>query len=103
MNKIKNFPFYINYYDVDQYCFLLIDLFGENAECVKLIDDNYTHRIDNPKCNADVLLLEIRQFLADNGFKTEVEACDKQFSNEERMKRGMKNPYIAMHERWKKD
>lgn len=104
--KIEHFPFYINYMDIDLYCFWLIDTYGEDAPFIKVIDENnFMDQCDNPqkyKKNADVLLLEIRQCLVDSGFEKEVAACDKAFV-EERKNRGKENPYIPMHKRWEMD
>ncbi len=100
--NVTQFPFYINFGDVDDYCFWLLEQYGENAECVNLIDERYEQELTNPTKNADDLLLEIRQCLVDNGFAREIEACDKSFS-EERKKREKKNPYIPMHKRWELD
>lgn len=104
--KIEGFPFYINYLDVDEYCFWLLDAYGEDSEIVKIIDANdFMDKSDNPqkyRINADELLLEIRQFLIDNGFEKEIAVCDKAFA-EERKNRGKKNPYIPMHKRWETD
>lgn len=102
MIKLEHFPFYVNYADVDDYCFWLLDTYGDTAKCIALIDDHFTYRIDNPDVNADVLLLEIRQCLVDNGFKEEVAACDQAFAAE-RAERGIVNPYIPMHKRWEMD
>lgn len=103
MIKLKHFPFYINYMDVELYVFWLMDTYGEDAEFVSLLDDNnFDSRMTNPDVNADVLLLEIRQFLTDNGFEKEVEACDKAFLDE-RKNRGKTNPYVPMHKRWEMD
>ncbi len=105
--KLEHFPFYVNYADVDLYCFWLIDNYGEDAGFIKIIDDNeFIEQNNNPqkyKKNADTILLELRQCLVDNGFEKEVEACDKAFADESRLKRGMKNPYVPMHKRWEKD
>lgn len=104
--KLKQFSFYINYADIDLYCFWLIDTFGEDAKFIQLIDDNnFMEQCDNPKKykkNADELLLEIRQCLVDNGFEKEIAACDEAFAKE-RANRGRENPYIAMHKRLEMD
>ncbi len=106
MSKLEHFPFYINYMDVDLYCFWLIDTFGDDSAFIQLLDDNnFSDKCDNPekyKINADELLLEIRQCLVDSGFEKEVTACDKAFA-EKRAGRGSKNPYIPMHKRWEMD
>lgn len=100
--KVKQFPFFINYMDIDSYCFLLVDTYGEDSDFVDVIDaSGLLEQCDNPqkyKKNADELLLEIRQCLVDHGFHAEVEACDKAFASE-REKRGKKNPYIPMNKR----
>ncbi len=88
MTKCKKFPFYTLYADVDDYCFWLLDKYGEKSKIVALIDNNFTDAIDHPKMDADDLLLKIRQFLVDNGFKQEVENCDREFVTEERLSRG---------------
>lgn len=100
--KISQFPFYINYMDVDSYCFWFLDTYGEDSEIVKVIDTKFIRELSNPTKNADVLLLEIRQCLVDNGFEAEVAACDEAFA-QERKNRGAKNPYIPMHKRWEMD
>ena len=104
--NVAQFPFYINYMDVDLYCFWLMDYCGEDSALAQLIDGkNFMDQCDNPqkyKKNADELLLEIRQCLVDSGFEKEVEACDKTFM-EERRERGVKSPYIPMHKRWEQD
>ena len=100
--SVKPFDFYVNYMDVDLYCFWLIDTYGEDAGFIKIIDDSgLIEQSDNPqifKKNADLILLEIRQLLVDNGFEEEIAACDKAFS-EERKGRGSKNPYIPPSKR----
>ena len=105
--KLKHFPFYITYADVDDYCFWVIDVYGydEGSGFVRLIDKKFIDKMTNPgkyKLNADELLLEIRQCLVDSGFEKEVTACDKAFA-EKRAGRGSKNPYIPMHKRWEMD
>ena len=102
--KLEHFPFYINYMDIDLYCFWLMDTYGENADFVKLIDRHYDGdtKWDNQDYNADDVLLLIRQCLVDNGFEEEVAACDKAFATE-RADREMVNPYIPMHKRWEMD
>ena len=103
--KVSQFPFYINYADVDDYCFWLLDTYGENAKCIAFIDDNFEDKCVNPekyKINADELLLEIRQCLMDSGFEKEGTARDKAFA-EKRADRGGKNPYIPMRKRWEMD
>lgn len=35
MNKIKNFPFYITYWDVGCYMFKLAETYGEKSNIVK--------------------------------------------------------------------
>lgn len=104
--KVERFPFYVTYMDVNTYCFWLVDTYGENAAFIDVIDKNgFMAQCDDPqkyRKNADALLLEIRQCLVDNGFGTEVNACDKAFA--EKMKsRGKKNPYVPLEERWEKD
>ena len=107
IKKVEQFPFYITYMDIDEYCFWLMNTYGENAAFVDVIDRNgFMDQCDNPqiyKKNADVLLLEMRQCLIDNGFEAEVNACDKAFSDESRIKRGKVNPYIPLNKRWKND
>ena len=103
--KVSQFQFYITYADVDDYCFWLLDTYGENAKCIAFIDDNFEDQCVNPekyRKNADELLLEIRQCLADSGFEEEVAACDQAFAAE-RTDRGIVNPYIPMHKRWEMD
>lgn len=102
--KVEQFPFYINYADVDLYCFWLIDEFGEDAGFIELIDQHYDGdtKWDNKNYNADDLLLLLRQCLVDNGYGKEVDAGDKAFTGE-RKDRGKKNPYIPMHKRWEMD
>ena len=102
--KVEQFPFYINYLDVDDYCFWLMDAYGEDAEFINLIDQHYDGDVkwDKQAYDANVLLLLLRQCLVDNGFEAEVSACDRVFA-EERKNRGKKNPYIPMHKRWKMD
>ncbi len=105
--KVSQFPFYINYADVDDYCFWIIDVYGytEGSRFVKLIDKQFIDKMTNPekyRINADELLLEIRQCLMDSGFEKEVTACDKAFA-EKRADRGSKNLYIPMHKRWEMD
>lgn len=105
--KIEQFPFYITYMDVDTYCFWLVDTYGEDADFIDVIDENnFMGQCDNPKKyrkNADELLLEIRQCLVDNGFEQEVTACDNAFIEKNGKKRGKKNPYISLSERWKNE
>lgn len=104
--NLKHFPFYITYADVDLYCFWLIDTFGEEAKFIQLIDDNnFMEQCDNPKRykkNADVLLLEIRQCLVNNGFEKEVAAGDEAFCKRNES-RGKTNPYVPMHKRLEQD
>ena len=102
--EVKQFPFYINYMDVDSYLFWLMDEYGEDAAWIDLIDQHHDDdsKWDNQDYNADDLLLIIRQFLVDNGFEEEVDECDRAFA-EERKGRGKKNPYIPMHKRWEMD
>lgn len=100
MKKPEQFPFYINYMDIDLYLFWLMDNYGTDAAFVPLLDAEFGSRIHKPDKNADELLLEIRQFLCDKGFENEVLSCDKAFSeNEERKERGKVNPYIPMSKR----
>lgn len=104
---IKQFPFYITYVDVAEYCFWMVDTYGEDSQLVKLIDSGkFMEQCDNPqkyKKNADEILMGIRQCLFDNGFEPEIRACDKAFATERRMKRGNDNPYIPVGERWEKE
>ena len=106
MIKVKPFPFFINYMDIDQYLFWMVDKYGENAEWISKFDQtDFQQRIDNPvkyKINADELLLSIRQFLVDSGYEKEVKACDKEFSDK-RKNRGKENPYVPISERWKNE
>lgn len=105
--KVEQFPFYINYADVDLYCFRMMDAYGYNEEdskFIKLVDSHWdgNSKWDNKNCNADELLLLLRQCLVDSGFEKEVEEMDKTFAGE-RKGRGAKNPYIPMHKRWEID
>ncbi len=102
--NVRHFPFYITYRDISEYCFWLVDNYGDQAAFVDVIDKHkFMEQCDNPqiyKKNADALLLELRQCLIDNGFEREVNACDKAFANERREKRGASNPYVPLTERW---
>ena len=104
---VKQFPFYVTYWDISEYCFWLVDTYGEQAPFVEIIDNHkFMEQCGNPqkyKKDADVLLREIRQCLVDNGFDAEIAACDKAFANNERKKRGIKPTYIPLTERWKHD
>lgn len=102
--KVEQFPFYINYMDVDLYCFWLIDMYGKDSKWISLIDQHYDGdtKWDQKEYNADDLLLLIRQFLVDNGYEQEVDACDNAFA-EKRKERGKENPYIPMYKRWEKE
>lgn len=108
MSKMtKQFPFYITYADVTEYCFWMVDTYGEDSQLVKLIDSGkFMEQCDNPQKymkNADEILMGIRQCLFGNGFEPEIRACDKAFATERRMKRGNDNPYIPVGERWEKE
>lgn len=105
--NVEQFPFYITYMDINTYCFWLVDTYGEDATFIDLIDENkFMEQCDNPqkyRKNADVLLLEIRQCLVDNGYAAEVNACDKVFAETTGKGRGKKSPYIPLAERWKNE
>ncbi len=105
MNKIKNFPFYITYWDVGCYMFKLAETYGEKSNIVKIIDDNFFDQYTNPvkyKINADELMFNMRKCIADSGFEKEIKETDKWFI-EKNKGRNKINHYIPMSKRWEKD
>jgi len=106
MYEVKQFRFYLTYFDVRRYIFGIEEKYGENSACVRAFNKtDFMARLDNPvkyAVDADALLLDIRSFWAKSGFEKEVEEYDKVFA-EERKERGKELPHIPMHERWKMD
>lgn len=74
--------------EVDDYCFNLIDRFGEESLIVKTLDKNYNKLISKSIVYTEQLN-EIRSFLCKMGFQKEIEECDEIFDEklDEELKR----------------
>lgn len=97
MNKF-DFPVYgIEY---AEYCFLIVDTYGENASITKLLDSNL-ERLEEPFTAYCDKLNAVREFLVQNGFASEIELQDKIFL--QKVEHRPRKAATPMLERWKMD
>lgn len=97
---MKHFEFQIYGTELDDYCFSLVEKYGEESKIVQLLDKNYDRLIKESSVFVDQLNA-IREFLYDNGFEKEISEQDAVFL-EEVSKRPRKKR-IPLSERWKHD
>lgn len=92
---MTDFEYVLLGYEVDEYCYLLLDKYGEESDVVKVLDSNYedlmkSSHVFTEKLNA------IRHLLFDRGFKTELEYADKIFAAEIEEKLKQKSRYTGL-------
>lgn len=98
---MKQFNFYINGFDLNEYISILIEQNGESSNIIKILDKKYEEfEKQHSKCS-DVLL-SIRNYLETKGFFDEIQKCDIVFKKGKE-NRGMENPYVPISERWKNE
>lgn len=96
--KVFRFPIYGT--ELNDYCFSLVDEYGENSPIIKLLDENYNNLIEGNAAFVDQLNA-IRKFLCKNGFSEEVAKQDNIFLDEVSKRPRKKQTPLA--ERWKYD
>lgn len=72
------FDFQIRGYKVDEYCFAIIDKYGEKSDIAKTLDREYSKLVEKSPVYVEQLNT-IRQFLCNEGYEREVEEQDKVF------------------------
>lgn len=97
---MKQFEFPIYGYECDDYCYSIVDKYGENSEIARLLDKNYDQLTSKSIKYVDQLNA-VREFLCDNGFRKEVEEQDKIFL--EKAKKLQRKQPTPLTERWRKD
>lgn len=97
---MKQFEFPIYGYEFDDYCYSIVNKYGENSEIVQLLNRNYEQLIGQ-SVNYVEQLNTVRKFLWNNGFRKEIEEQDKMFF--EKVKNLPRKQPTPLTERWKKD
>ena len=72
------FDYILRGYEVDEYCYIIIDKYGEDSDVVRCLDKSYEYLIASSPIYMEQLNV-IRKFLYDNQYKDEVEYADSVF------------------------
>lgn len=75
---MKEFTFQIVGFERDEYCYGLVDRYGEESEIVKMLDENYEKLIATSHVYVEQLNA-IRKFLYESGFEEEAKRQDEIF------------------------
>lgn len=97
---MKPFEFPVYGYECDEYCYSIVDKYGENSSIVQLLDKNYERLVRKSKEYVEQLNA-IRKFLWDSGFNKEIEEQDKIFLD--KVKKRPRKQATPLFERWKTD
>lgn len=77
---MTEFDYILYGYEVDEYCDILIDKYGENSDVVQCLDKKFDQLIESSHVYVEQLNA-IRHFLNDKGFNSEIAYADETFKS----------------------